>query len=133
MDCYIQVFFFNRQLNKNKFPASQFFELNGMHLTSPEQVYKEMWFLLSGGRTTTEIAKQLLDKRFSKSTPNNVPTVFILDELDMLVQRKQSVLYNIFNWSNREGANLILLCISNRMNLPDEVSLDFVGAFSCPL
>ena len=34
--------------NREEFPDFTFHELNGMRLTCPEQIYVEMWRLLSG-------------------------------------------------------------------------------------
>lgn len=42
-----------------------------------------------------------------------------MDELDLLVNRKQSVIYNFFNWPNRPNSNLIVIAIANTMDLPE--------------
>ena len=45
-------------------------------------------------------------------------TVLLVDELDMLWNRKQSVLYNLFDWPTYKTARLVVLAIANTMDLP---------------
>ena len=116
--------------NKDEYPEFDFFELNGMRLTCPEQIYVEMWKHLSGGeKLSAEASLKRLDERFAKviflanitsyfyslkkkisskciffsqAGPRRNPTVFLVDELDMLCKsRKQTVLYNMFEWPSR--------------------------------
>ena len=42
-----------------------------------------------------------------------------MDELDILITKKQSIIYNLFEWPTRKGAQLIVIGISNTMNLPE--------------
>jgi len=109
-------------------PEFNFHEINGMRLTSPEQTYTEMWRQLTGQKMTPDHAMQLLDRRFSTPAPRRVATVFLVDELDMLMNRKQSVLYNMFSWPSREGGKLIILCIANTMDLPEKVMMNRVSS-----
>jgi Cdc6-like AAA superfamily ATPase len=46
----------------------------------------------------------------------------LLDEMDFLLQRDESVIYNLFNWSMRTGTGLCIVGISNIMDLPDRLS-----------
>ena len=53
--------------NKDEYPEFDFFELNGMRLTCPEQIYVEMWKHLSGGeKLSAEASLKRLDERFAK-------------------------------------------------------------------
>ena len=45
--------------------------------------------------------------------------------LDLLWNRKQSVLYNIFDWPFSAHAKLVVLAIANTMDLPVSYSLLF--------
>jgi len=107
--------------NKDEYPEFDFFELNGMRLTCPEQIYVEMWKHLSGGeKLSAEASLKRLDERFAKAGPRRNPTVFLVDELDMLCKsRKQTVLYNMFEWPSRPQAKLIIVAIANTMDLPE--------------
>ena len=90
-----------------------------------------LWKALGGSKVTTEHAKNLLAKKFttpptSKSKKNNETIVLLVDELDLLWNRKQSVLYNIFDWPFNAQAKLVVLAIANTMDLPVSYSLQFV-------
>ena len=44
-----------------------------------------------------------------------------MDELDLLVTKKQTVMYNFFEWPNRPDSNLIVVAIANTMDLPERM------------
>ena len=105
--------------------------LIGMRLTEPNQAYVQIWKALTGEKAASEHARSLLEKRFSsedddlvvtgkqkKVKERRIPTVLLVDELDMLWNRKQTVLYNIFEWPVNKSAKLIVLAIANTMDLP---------------
>jgi len=45
----------------------------------------------------------------------------LVDELDHLVTRRQSVLYNLFEWPTRPNAGLVIVGIANTMDLPERL------------
>lgn len=47
--------------------------------------------------------------------------IVAVDEMDILVTKKQSVLYNFFDWPTRKGVPLVVIGISNTLNLPDQM------------
>jgi origin recognition complex subunit 1 len=47
--------------------------------------------------------------------------VLLVDELDYLLTRKQDVLYNLFDWTSRKHARLVVVCIANTLDLPDRL------------
>jgi len=114
--------------NKDEYPEFKFYSMNGMRLTSPEQAYVEMWFQLTREKATPEHAMKLLDARFTKAAPKRVSTIFLVDELDMLCNRKQSVLYNIFDWPSKPQGKLIIIAIANTMDLPERVMINRVSS-----
>ena len=116
------------QDNKEDYPDFNFYAMNGMRLTSPEQAYVEMWQQLTGKKATAEHAMKLLNTRFTTASPKRIPTVFLVDELDMLCNRKQSVLYNIFDWPSRPESKLIVIAIANTMDLPERVMINRVSS-----
>ena len=103
-----------------------------MRLTEPNQIYPQLWKALTGEKAAIEQARNLLEKRFSsdhteinerssnkKTISSKRKTIVLLvDELDMLWNRKQSVLYNIFEWPVNKSAKLVVLAIANTMDLP---------------
>ena len=113
---------------RDDYPEFNFYAMNGMRLTSPEQAYVEMWRLLTGERAPPEHAMKLLEARFSRAAPKRVTSIFLVDELDMLCNRKQSVLYNIFDWPSRPEGKLIVIAIANTMDLPERVMINRVSS-----
>jgi len=105
--------------NRDEFPDFNFYELNGMRMTCPEQTYTEMWKQLTGEKLVHEQAMKKLDQRFSSSAPRGAHTVFLVDELDMLCKKKQTLLYNMFQWPSRPQGKLIIIAIANTMDLPE--------------
>lgn len=114
--------------NNEDYPDFNFYAMNGMRLTSPDQAYVEMWRQMTGEKATAEHAMKLLDKRFNTKDPKRVSTIFLVDELDMLCNRKQSVLYNIFDWPSKPHGKLIVIAIANTMDLPERVMMNRVSS-----
>lgn len=44
-----------------------------------------------------------------------------MDELDLLVTKKQTVMYNFFEWPSRPHSKLIVVAIANTMDLPERM------------
>ncbi|PJF16898.1 hypothetical protein PSACC_03291 [Paramicrosporidium saccamoebae] len=49
----------------------------------------------------------------------HLSVVVILDELDLLLKKKSSILYNFFEWTGWSTAKLIVVAIANTMDLPE--------------
>ena len=96
-----------------------FVEINGMKVTDPHQSYSLLWEALSGQRVSPSHALDLLEREFSKPTPRITPCVVLMDELDQLVTKNQSVMYNFFNWPGLRHSKLIVLAVANTMDLPE--------------
>lgn len=47
--------------------------------------------------------------------------MLVLDEIDQLENKKQSVLYTIFEWPSRQNSQIILIGIANALDLTDRV------------
>lgn len=47
--------------------------------------------------------------------------LLVLDEIDQLNSRKQSVLYTIFEWPSKQGSKLVLIGIANALDLTDRI------------
>lgn len=96
-----------------------FVEINGMKVTDPHQSYSLLWQALTGDRLSPTHALNLLEKEFSSPSPRRVPCVVLMDELDQLVTKTQSVMYNFFNWPGLQHSRLIVLAVANTMDLPE--------------
>ncbi|MCJ1421607.1 Origin recognition complex, subunit 1 [Xylographa parallela] len=96
-----------------------FVEINGMKVTDPHQSYSLLWEALHGDRVSPSHALELLERDFSNPNPRRVPCVVLMDELDQLVTKSQSVMYNFFNWPSLRHSRLIVLAVANTMDLPE--------------
>jgi origin recognition complex subunit 1 len=117
-------------------PEFNFIALNGIELRDPFDAYVKLWEALSGSekdRRTPGVAAGLLEQYFTGSAQKGNPrkkggavTVLLLDEIDYLLTKKQTVLYNFFDWPLRAstegaGSRLVVIGISNTINLPDRL------------
>lgn len=96
-----------------------FVEINGMKVTDPHQAYSLLWEALRGDRVSPPLALDLLEREFSNPSPRRVPCVVLMDELDQLVTKNQSIMYNFFNWPGLHHSRLIVMAVANTMDLPE--------------
>ncbi|KAJ2690809.1 Origin recognition complex, subunit 1 [Coemansia spiralis] len=102
-------------------PDFQYIELNGMKMTEPAQAYTQLWQAIAGEKATPKHAAQLLEKHFSTPSPRRRTYVVLMDELDLLVTKSQSIMYNFFDWPHRPHAKLVVVAIANTMDLPERM------------
>ena len=57
----------------------------------------------------------------SLNDPSNSHIILIIDEIDILINYTQNLLYNIFNWTTYEYSKLIVISISNTLDLPNRL------------
>jgi len=102
-----------------------FIEINGLKLASPENIYKVIYEQLSGHRVGWKKALHYLTEHFSGVSKigkqANQPIILLIDELDLLLTRNQSVLYNILDWPTKPNSNLVVIGIANTMDLPEKL------------
>ena len=64
-------------------------------------------------------------KKYNKNKtlidPINSHILLIIDEVDILINTSQSLLYNIFNWTTYDYSRLIVITISNTLDLPNRL------------
>ncbi|RCI01983.1 Origin recognition complex, subunit 1 [Rhizopus stolonifer] len=120
--------YLQQQKEEKNIPEFDFAEINGMKLTDPNQAYSILWECMNKSSDTEKKkkytpahAQQLLEDKFSKPNDNQRVTVVLMDELDLLVTRKQMVMYNFFDWPNRPLSKLIVVAIANTMDLPERL------------
>ncbi|KAI3951097.1 hypothetical protein MKW98_028501 [Papaver atlanticum] len=105
-----------------------FVEINGLKLASPENIYRVIYEKLSGHRVSWKKALSLLNEKFSDDNKvhnrylhNSQPCVLLINELDLLVTRNQSVLYNILDWPTKPHSKLVVIGIANTMDLHEKL------------
>jgi len=49
--------------------------------------------------------------------------VVLIDELDALITKKQTLLYNLFDWPCHQNSKLLVISIANTMDLPERMQV----------
>ena len=57
----------------------------------------------------------------SLNDPSNRHILLIIDEIDILINYSQNLLYNIFNWTTFDYSKLIVISISNTLDFPNRL------------
>ncbi|XP_075165132.1 origin recognition complex subunit 1 [Haematobia irritans] len=110
-----------KRVKEDELPPFDFLEINGMRLTEPRQAYVHIYRQLTGKTVSWEHAHSLLEKRFTTPAPRRVTTVLLVDELDILCNRRQDVVYNLLDWPTKSAARLVVVTIANTMDLPERL------------
>lgn len=107
-------------------------EINAMKIPNTNTIFKLFYNLIFKSDTKKEpgVLKcvGILDEYFRTRNsysdydlvdPSKPHIIVLLDEIDALLTTKQSELYNIFNWTTYNNSGLIIVTISNNLDLPD--------------
>lgn len=108
-----------RQADKSRIPEFSFVEINGMKVINPQDSYELLYQHITNKRVAPASALRLLEKEFNTPSPRRTPIVVLMDELDQLVTRNQSVMYNFFNWPTLQHSRLVVVAVANTMDLPE--------------
>jgi len=108
--------------------------LSGIEYPNISNVFKVIYkFIFTKEKGQFNIKKyiQLLNQFFSHrkkynsskvlNDPTNSHILLIIDEIDILINSSQNLLYNIFNWTTYEYSKLIVISISNTLDLPNRL------------
>jgi len=92
-----------------------------MKIGEAKRIYPKLYMELF--KTDKNIGAQpairKLTHRFKSTADNKLPCIVILDELDLILKRKQSVLYHFFEWCTWEESKLSIIAIANTLDLPE--------------
>jgi origin recognition complex subunit 1 len=122
-----------------------FLHINAMSLTNPNLVYTIIYESITGRRVAPASAALFLDEFFKKKDKTKLLTmemnkgrinskqevsrnaekmrVVLVDELDALVTKKQTLLYNLFDWPCHQNSKLLVISIANTMDLPERMQV----------
>jgi len=120
--------------------------INGMSLTNPHLIYSILYKSIVGKTTNPTQAALFLDDFFKKPNKKQVlqnhgiikkgstakkdkemaedaekVRLVLVDELDALMTKKQTLLYNLFDWPTYENSRLLVVAIANTMDLPERL------------
>ena len=108
--------------------------LSGINFPNISNVFKIIYkFIFAKVKDKLNIKDyiQLLNEFFSNrkkynsssslNDPSNSHIILIIDEIDILINNSQNLLYNIFNWTTYDYSKLIVISISNTLDLPNRL------------
>ncbi|PRW61222.1 Origin recognition complex subunit 1 [Chlorella sorokiniana] len=115
-----------RKSEAGEAPPFQFVEINGLRLPTPQHAYSALYEALTGDRASPPRAAAALEEMFSAGgggagRKERRPCVVLVDEMDLLVNKTQTVLYNLFEWPGRKGSRLSIIGVANTMDLPERL------------
>jgi len=106
-------------------PNFTFAHVNGMCLSSPSGVFPEILHQVqqfdARRLSSSSAAYEELCEIFSRSSDDDNTIVLLLDEIDCLVTKGQSVLYQLFDWLSLPHVRLALVAIANTIDLPERL------------
>uniref|UniRef100_A0A8R1HWP6 Origin recognition complex subunit 1 n=2 Tax=Caenorhabditis japonica TaxID=281687 RepID=A0A8R1HWP6_CAEJA len=104
------------EVNAMIFKKTVFVELyNGIH--EGYNISKKS----TNSKISATTARQALNSIFKKEDPNRPPIVILIDELDSLCNRKQDVLYDIFEWTALPQSKVTIIGIANTLDFPERM------------
>mmetsp|Transcript_18214 Transcript_18214/g.32641 ORF Transcript_18214/g.32641 Transcript_18214/m.32641 type:complete len:650 (-) Transcript_18214:127-2076(-) len=109
-----------RQEYKDQF---NFIHINCMKFAKPHDLYNYLATKIfdlddKPNWAKTKALRNLTDY-FKHPKPTNPIFIVLVDELDAIFNKRQDVLYNIFNWPATEKSHLIVVGIANTMDLTE--------------
>jgi Cdc6-like AAA superfamily ATPase len=115
-------------------PPFDVVEVNGMTVADPSLIYSELYAAVVGKRVLPSRAQTLLGERFASNDERvsrggtaasareqGKCVILILDEMDVLVSRKEELLHKVLEWCARPNSRLALIGIANTMDLPERL------------
>ncbi|KAH3675150.1 hypothetical protein WICMUC_002806 [Wickerhamomyces mucosus] len=107
------------QAKEGNTPTFKYAEINGLKIISGKSAYELLWETISPNqKIASSNLPSVLEAYFQESKPKS-PIIVLLDELDELSLKSNTVLYNFFNWTTYSNAKLIVIGLANTMDLPE--------------
>lgn len=121
--------------NKNEELSFDKLILSGTEYPTMSNIYKTIYTFIfeNNKRIRKKNYMQKLDYFFKKreymdekqklnlKNPTNSHIILVVDEIDFLKNKTQSLLYNLFNWTTYDYSKLIVITISNTLDFPEHL------------
>ena len=124
----------NKEFLQNRIVPFKKLFISGMEYSNIINVFKTIYnFIFAKKQKQFDLTKyiQLLDDFFKErqkydysnylNDPTNSHLILVIDEIDILINKTQNLLYNIFNWTTYDYSKLIVISISNTLDLPNRL------------
>ncbi|XP_021945596.1 origin recognition complex subunit 1 [Folsomia candida] len=95
--------------------------INGLSLRTPDKIWKKFYNLLEPTKAKDKCKPTLALKKLNNffETKGRLPVVLVIDELDQLLDKKQSILYQLLEWTTKPEYMFSLIAIFNTVSLPE--------------
>uniref|UniRef100_A0A8C9GFL5 Origin recognition complex subunit 1 n=1 Tax=Piliocolobus tephrosceles TaxID=591936 RepID=A0A8C9GFL5_9PRIM len=112
--------------NKTKakmLPSFNVLEINGMNVVHPNAAYQVLYKQLFNKKPPNALSSfKIIDRLFNKNEKDDRDvSILIIDEIDYLITKTQKVLFTLFDWPTKVNSKLVLIAISNTMDLPERL------------
>lgn len=100
-------------------------KFNCMSISNPTDLFKELYYKLSGNKYISSDGSSQLFKILTKRKSSDCDmTILVLDEMDNIVNKSQQSLFELFTYASNliesdEKPNLLLIGIANALDLTD--------------
>eukprot|EP01041_Mallomonas_annulata_P001076 gene1076-2105_t len=120
-----------KEMHAGTLGAFKFLEINCLRLLHPSDALAALWKFLSGESLHYSKALSRLEahfrnaKRLAESNPDSKPvvTICLLDEVDFLLSKDDSVIFKFMSWPLMNHSAFVVICVANIMNLPERMSV----------
>ncbi|GAW82765.1 origin recognition complex subunit 1 [Plasmodium gonderi] len=104
-------------------PEFNVFEINGMNVVHPNAAYQVFYKQVFNKKPPNALNSfKILDRLFNQNKKDSRKvSILIIDEIDYLITRTQKVLFTLFDWPTKVNSKLVLVAISNTMDLPERL------------
>ncbi|CAJ1458869.1 unnamed protein product, partial [Effrenium voratum] len=111
-----------RRLQSARTDQIQFAYVNAMSLATPTAVFGEICRKVHPTKRDAAEgeARETLRRALTERLASQV-TILVIDEVDALLTKAQSVLYQLFDWVSHPAARLAVVAIANTMDLPERL------------
>ncbi|SPJ11244.1 origin recognition complex subunit 1 [Plasmodium sp. DRC-Itaito] len=108
---------------KKLLPSFNVYEINGMNVVHPNAAYQVFYKQLFNKKPPNALNSfKIIDRLFNRSQKDSRDvSILIIDEIDYLITKTQKVLFTLFDWPTKINSKLVLIAISNTMDLPDRL------------
>lgn len=92
-----------------------------MTVKEPAQFYRRLLTEVMGEKASREPQPAAALDRYFLRKGAKKSVVLIVDEVDLLATRDNSVLYRLFSWPKQQGSRLVLISIANALDLTERI------------
>lgn len=106
----------SKKILSGEIPDFEFYEINCLRFKECASLFKEMWLQITGEHLSVKTSRTRLNHLFTKHPPSKY-IILLIDEIDVLLNMKQTEIYCLLEWACLPKSHLIVICIANLMDI----------------